>query len=136
MITENLQEFMKKLEIKKDLCYYKNEEEGLFYPIPTSYLLPRIDKLELSADQVADAISHHKIDALDYKKTTITKKLPKYERTKNKRDMGVLEDREVEVVYIWNVSNQAGIHTSFQDKEEAIKLWNEINDSVSKVLNQ
>lgn len=63
-----------------------------------------------------------------------TKIVPKYSITKIEADKFTLTDKKVKATHIWNVSNQAGIHTTFENKEEAFKLCEEINNKVLEVL--
>ena len=62
-----------------------------------------------------------------------TRVVSKYEITKVEADRFVLTDKKVKATHIWNVSNQLGIHTTLEDKEEAFKLCNEINKKVLEV---
>ena len=65
----------------------------------------------------------------------VKKRRPKSEVTKDKKDFYTIIEKQVKATQIYNVTNQIGIHTTFEDKEEAFKLFEEINNKVSEYLN-
>ena len=132
MITETLTEYMKKIELGK-VCFYKDEEKGIIYPLTPQHLLARIDYMELDKDGLEKAIFEQKIDRKEYKMYDCTKPASKYQITKDKKDMYTLTDMKFKGTHIWNVSNQVGIHETFENKEDAIKLCNEINEKVYEI---
>lgn len=136
MIEQSLEEFMNDVTIEcKEVAIYKNEEKGLIYPLSVAHLLTRVDYLELTKEELEKAKFEQKVDKKDYKMYDCTKIVPKYSITKIEADKFTLTDKKVKATHIWNVSNQAGIHTTFEDKEEAFKLCEEINGKVIGVLN-
>lgn len=133
MKDENLQEFMSKIKIhNKDIAVYTNEEKGVQYPLGVASLLARVDYLELTKGEIEKAKFEQQIDKKEYKLYDCTRVVSKYEITKVEADRFVLTDKQVKATHIWNVSNQLGIHTTLEDKEEAFKLCNEINEKVIK----
>ena len=133
MKDENLQEFMSKVKIhNKDIAIYTNEEKGVQYPLGVASLLARVDYLELTKGEIEKAKFEQQIDKKEYKMYDCTRVVSKYEITKVEADRFVLTDKKVKATHIWNVSNQLGIHTTLEDKEEAFKLCNEINEKVIK----
>jgi len=133
MKDENLQEFMSKVKIhNKDIAVYTNEEKGVQYPLGVASLLARVDYLELTKGEIEKAKFEQQIDKKEYKLYDCTRVVSKYEITKVEADRFVLTDKKVKATHIWNVSNQLGIHTTLEDKEEAFKLCNEINEKVIK----
>ena len=66
MITETLTEYMKKIELGK-VCFYKDEEKGIIYPLTPQHLLARIDYMELDKGGLEKAIFEQKIDRKEYK---------------------------------------------------------------------
>lgn len=133
MKSETLQEFMSKIEIKnKDIAIYTNNNKGVIYPLSLASLLVRVDYLELTKEEVKKAKFEQQIEKKDYKMYDCNKVVSKYEITKLDADRFVLTDKKVKATHIWNVSNQLGIHTTLEDKEEAFKLCNEINDRIIK----
>lgn len=134
MKDENLQEFMSKVKIhNKEIAIYTNEEKGVQYPLGLASLLTRVDYLELTKGEIEKAKFEQQIDKKEYKMYDCTKIVSKYEITKIEADRFVLTDKKVKATHIWNVSNQLGIHTTLEDKEEAFKLCNEINKKVLEV---
>ena len=132
MITETLTEYMKKIELGK-VCFYKDEEKGIIYPLTPQHLLARIDYMELDKGGLEKAIFEQKIDKKEYKMYDCTKPASKYQITKDKKDMYTLTDMKFKGTHIWNVSNQVGIHETFENKEDAIKLCNEINEKIYEI---
>lgn len=133
MKDENLQEFMSKVKIhNKDIAVYTNEEKGVQYPLGVASLLARVDYLELTKGEIEKAKFEQQIDKKEYKLYDCARVVSKYEITKVEADRFVLTDKKVKATHIWNVSNQLGIHTTLEDKEEAFKLCNEINEKVIK----
>lgn len=134
MKDENLQEFMSKVKIhNKEIAIYTNEEKGVQYPLGLASLLTRVDYLELTKGEIEKAKFEQQIDKKEYKMYDCTRVVSKYEITKVEADRFVLTDKKVKATHIWNVSNQLGIHTTLEDKEEAFKLCNEINKKVLEV---
>lgn len=134
MKDENLQEFMSKIKIhNKEIAVYTNEEKGIQYPLGVASLLTRVDYLELTKGEIEKAKFEQQIDKKEYKMYDCTRVVSKYEITKVEADRFVLTDKKVKATHIWNVSNQLGIHTTLEDKEEAFKLCNEINKKVLEV---
>ena len=135
MIEQSLEEFMNDVTIEcKEVAMYKNEEKGLIYPLSVAHLLTRVDYLELTKEELEKAKFEQKIDKKDYKMYDCTKIVPKYSITKLEADKFTLTDKKVKATHIWNVSNQAGIHTTFEDKEEAFKLCEKINQEVINAI--
>jgi hypothetical protein len=135
MIEENLEEFMSKVEIKcKEVAIYKNEEKGLCYPLGVAHLLCRVDYLELTKEELAKAQFEQKVDKGEYEMFDCERIIPKYEKTKIEADKYTLTTNKVKATHIWNLSNQAGIHQTFTDKEKAFKLCDEINNKIFEVL--
>lgn len=136
MIEQSLEEFMNDVDITcKEVAIYKNKEKGLIYPLSVAHLLCRVDYLELTKEELEKAQFEQKVDKGKYKMYDCTKIVPKYSITKIEADKFTLTDKKVKATHIWNVSNQAGIHTTFEDEEEAFKLCEEINNKVIGVLN-
>ena len=134
MKDENLQEFMSKIKIhNKEIAVYTNEEKGIQYPLGVASLLARVDYLELTKGEIEKAKFEQQIDKKEYKMYDCTRVVSKYEITKVEADRFVLTDKKVKATHIWNVSNQLGIHTTLEDKEEAFKLCDEINKKVLEV---
>ena len=137
MITENLQEFMNKVDIKnKSIAIYTNSEKGLVYPLSVGTLLTRVDYLELTKEELEKAKFENKVDKKEYKMYDCEKLVPKYEITKVEADKFVITSKKVKATHIWNVSNQMGIHATFENQDEAFKLCEEINKVVLESIKE
>lgn len=133
MINETLQDFMNKVEIKsKEIAEYKDLEKGVCYSLGTASLFPRVDYLELTKEELEKAKFEQLIDKKDYKMFDCNREVPKNLITKDKKDMFTITNSKVKATHIWNVSNGYKVHSTFEDKEEALKLYNEICEKVSK----
>lgn len=131
MIEQDLKQFMECIDIKgKEVSIYVNNEKGLMYPVGTRSLLCRVDYLELQKNELEKAIFEQKVDKKEYKMYDCEKIVPKYEITKVEADKFTLTTKKVKATHIYNVSNQLGIHTTLEDKEEAFKLCEEINSKI------
>ena len=129
MIEESLEEYMGKITIKtKEVAEYYNEETGLLYPLPTPSLLCRVDYLELTKEELEKAKFEMQVEKKDYKMYECTRVMP------DKKIKNHIINGEVQATHIWNVKNQTGIFSTFEDKEEAIKLAREINDKIYGIL--
>ena len=134
-MLSNIEEFMNKINyVTKDIVTYVDEEKGIMFPLNTVNLIARLDYLELEKEQYTIAKFQKKIDDLDYNIINIKKPVPKNEITKKEEDKYTIVEKEVAVRQVWNVSNTAGAFKSFTNKEEAIKLAEEINNKVFEYL--
>ena len=141
MINESIKEFMDKITFKtSELALYEDKEKGVAYPLSIASLLVRVDMLELEkgnskvAGALEKAIYEQKIDKKDYKVIDIEKPVSKYEITKNESDRFTITNKKCKGVRVYNVSNQLGIHTTFEDKEEAFKLGEELNKRIFEYM--
>lgn len=131
MIEQNLNEFMECIDIKsKEVSIYKNEEKGLMYPVGTTSLLCRVDYLELTDKELEKYKFEQKIDNKEYKMYDCERIVPKYEITKIEADKYTLTTKKIKATHIYNVSNNLGIHTTLENKDEAFKLCEEINNKI------
>jgi len=137
MTNENIIEFMDKVFIaSKEISEYYNEEAGVKKIIPTSYLLCNVDYMELTEEELEKAKFNMVIDKdVEYETKIITRPRPKYEITKNEADKNKLVDSKVKVYCIWNVSNSLKLKKSFNNKAEALMLYDKINKPIlEKIL--
>jgi hypothetical protein len=135
MIDENIKEFMNNIEIKtKQIAIYSNKEKGLVYPLSLATLLTRVDYLELTKQELDKALFENKVDKGDYKMYDCERLVPKYEITKIEADKYVITSKKIKATHIWNVSNQAGIHQSFESQDEAFTLCEEINNKILEYM--
>lgn len=134
MINEKLTEYMKKIILYKEVCMYKDEDKGLIYPLTPQHLLARVDYLELDKGELQKQIAQEKIEDKKYQMYDCVKRVSKSQITKKEEDMWVITDMKFKGTHIWNVSNQIGIHETFENKEDAIKLCDEINSRILELI--
>lgn len=135
MKIESLEEYMAKVKvIDKSISEYTDEEKGTKYIIPTTHLIARVDYLELNNSEFNKAKFEQKVDNLEYKTKMVDRPKPKYEVTKKEEDKYTIINSKVKVREIWNVSNGLGFKKSFDNKEDAMKLYTEINTPILELL--
>ena len=137
MKQESLEEFTKRVTlINKEIGEYENKETGVKFMIPTSYLWARCDYLELTNEEMKKAIFNQEIDKtnLEFKYIESTRPAPKYETTKRDEDKYTIIDAKVQVNQVWLVSNGLKYKQTFNNKEDALKLVNKINDELKSLL--
>lgn len=137
MKIENLEEFMEHVNVlNKEICEYVDEEKGIKYLIPSSYVWARCDYLELTNDELKKEVFNQNIEKTDLKFNYIetTRPQPKYEITKREEDKYTITDAKVKANQVWLVSNGLKFHKTFNNKEDAIKLVDRINEPLKKLL--
>ena len=130
MKDELLQDFMNKLEINEKVAIYRNKENGLMYPITLAHLLCRVDYLELDEKEINVSKFKNIITDKEYKMQDCEKLIPKSEITKKEEDYFTMTKKKYKGAKVWNVSNQLGIHTTYENQEDAFTLCEEINKKV------
>lgn len=133
MVNDDLKTFMNHVEIiNKDISEYRNDEKGVYYMIPNSYIWSRCDYLELTNEELKKEKFNQNVNNVDLKFNYIdsTRPAPKYEQTKVEADRYTIIDAKVKVNQVWVVSNGLKFKNTFNNKEEALKLVNEINDKL------
>ena len=130
MKDELLQDFMNKLEINEKVAIYRNKENGLMYPITLAHLLCRVDYLELDEKEINVSKFKNIITNKEYKMQDCEKLIPKSEITKKEEDYFTMTKKKYKGAKVWNVSNQLGIHTTYENQEDAFILCEEINKKV------
>lgn len=118
--------------INKDISKYEDKEKGVLYYLNTIQLIVKVEKLELSAEEYKIKKFEKTIDDLDYNIVEIDRPVPKYSITKKEEDKYVITNSKVKVREIWNVSNAIGIKMSFNNKDDALKYSEEINNQIIK----
>lgn len=135
MKIENITEYMSKVNIQdKSISEYYDQEKGTKYIIPTTHLLTRVDYLELTESEYTKAKFEQKVDNLEYNTIMVDRPKPKYEVTKKEEDRYTIINSKVKVYQIWNLSNGLGIKQSFTNKDDALKLYDEINKPIIDLL--
>lgn len=137
MKQESLIEFMERVKIiNRELGEYLNEDTGSYFMIPSSYLWCRVDYLELTNDEMKKAIFNQEIDKtnLEFKEIETTRPAPKYETTKREEDKYTIIEAKIKAKQVWLVSNSLKYKQTFNNKEDALKLANSINDKLKEML--
>ena len=137
MNNESIIEYMNKVNIlSKEISEYYNEETGVRKIIPTSYLLAGVDYIELTESELEQAKFNMAVDKdVEFESKMTTRPRVKYEITKNEADKNKLVDTTVKVYCVWNVSNSLKLKKSFNNKEEALELYEKINQPIlDKIL--
>ena len=126
-MEKDLVKFNKNISvINKDLSKYQ-DEKGIMFIFNTIKLITSVDVLEVSKEELQKGIFEGKIDDLEYNQVEIEKPVSKYSVTKREEDRYVLTNGKVKVRQVFSVINGLGIHKCFTNKDDAIKLANEIN---------
>lgn len=136
MNNESIIEYMSNVKlISKEISEYYNQETGVRKPIPTSYLLASVDYMELTEAELEKAQFDMLIDKkVPYKSKMVTRPRIKYEVTKIEADKNKLIDSKVKVYCVWNVSNSLKLKKSFNNKEEALALFDKINTPLYELI--
>ena len=71
---------------------------------------------------------------VEFNTKMVTRPKIKYEITKNEADKNKLVDSKVKVNEVWNVSNSLKLKKSFNNKEEALKLYDKINQPIIEMI--
>lgn len=115
--------------INKDISEYADNKGNRFI-FNTINALVRVDYLELTKEEYQTLKFQQKVEDLDYNIINVKKAVPKNEITKKEEDKYTITEKEVAVRQVWNVSNAFGIVKSFNNKEDANELAEEINSDV------
>ena len=135
MIEERLEDFNKNVFIKNEkISEYVNKDKGLRYCLNTSQLLCRVDKLELDTKELDVAKFKQQIENKDYKIVDIIKLVPKNEITKIDADKFTITEKKTKGSVLYNVSNQLGIHNTYENVDEAFEACEEFNKELFGVL--
>ena len=138
----NLEEFMKNITIENKNFSKYEDINGTMFELNTVQLLTRVDYMELSTEKIGDkgaseyeqAVFTKAIDDLEYEEKEILKPVPKSEITGNDKDKFTIANKKVTIKRIWNVSNPYGAFKSFNNKNDALKFANKINDNIKGYL--
>ena len=115
-------------KVTKEIAKYE-DEKGNYMLIPTGQLLCNVEYMELDEISYKKALFEKIIDKdVEYNKIKTTKVVDKATITGKKQDQGILVDNEVEVSQVWVVKNGIGLTKSFDSKDKALELVNELNN--------
>ena len=132
MNNESIIEYMKNVKIlSKEISEYYNEETGVRKIIPTSYLICGVDYMELTDQELEQAKFNMQIDKdVEFETKMVHRPKIKYEITHKEEDKNKLVDSEVKINRVWNVTNSLKLKKTFNNQKDALKLYNEINNSI------
>lgn len=115
-------------KVTKEIAKYE-DEKGNYTLIPVAQLLCNIEYMELDEIMYKKALFEKIIEKdTKYNKIKTTKVVDKSTITHNKKDQGTLVDNEVEVNQVWVVKNGIGLTKSFDSKDKALQVVNELNN--------
>lgn len=115
-------------KITKEIAKYE-DNKGNYTLIPIGQLMCGCEYMELDEPMYKKALFEKIIEKdAKYNKIKTTKVVDKSTITHNKKDQGTLADNEVEVSQVWVVKNGLGLTKSFDSKDKALELVNELND--------
>lgn len=115
-------------KVTKEIAKYE-DNKGNYTLIPVAQLLCNIEYMELDEIMYKKALFEKIIEKdVKYNKIKTTKVVDKSTITHNKKDQGTLVDNEVEVSQVWVVKSGLGLTKSFDNKDKALELVNELND--------
>lgn len=115
-------------KITKEIAKYE-DNKGNYTLIPIGQLMCGCEYMELDEVMYKKALFEKIIEKdAKYNKIKTTKVVDKSTITHNKKDQGTLIDNEVEVSQVWVVKNGLGLTKSFDNKDKALELVNELNN--------
>lgn len=115
-------------KVTKEIAKYE-DEKGNYTLIPVAQLLCNIEYMELDEIMYKKALFEKIIEKdTKYNKIKTTKVVDKSTITHNKKDQKTLVDNEVEVSQVWVVKNGIGLTKSFDSKDKALQVVNELNN--------
>lgn len=115
-------------KVTKEIAKYE-DEKGNYTLIPIGQLMCGCEYMELDESMYKKALFEKIIEKeAKYNKIKITKVVDKSTITHAKKDQGTLIDKKVEVRQVWVVKNGIGLTKSFDSKDKALELVNELNN--------
>ena len=134
MKKENLVKYMSKIHFdKKNLAEYIDDEKGIRYTVTLGHLMPSLERITATEEELKRLLFEQKVErGMDvlFKKIKETRPALKYEETKKEEDKNIIIDKEYEVYEFWNVTNALNIFKTFNNKQQATKLYENIRKAV------
>lgn len=132
MKKENLVKYMSKIHFdKKNLAEYIDDEKGIRYTVTLGHLMPSLERITATEEELKKLLFEQKVEkGMVFEKIKETRPALKYEETKKEEDKNILIDKEYEVYEFWNVTNALNILKSFNNKQEATKMYENIRKAV------
>lgn len=128
-MNKDLKEFMEHLEIREAISKYKDDKGNIMY-VPTSNLFVSCSYLTPTEEEYKQALFNGTVQKNDYKKIKIKKPVPKNVITGKDKDKYTIVEQDKEAYEIWVVANNLGFMSSFNNKEEAIKFVEDIEEKI------
>ena len=133
-MTKDLEEYYKHITYISDKLAKYEDEEGNSFPITPSTLLVASQYQTLNKEEYDKAVFNQLIPKnFICKEVEVNKVVPKYEISKDPKDQFILTDVKEKAKEVWFVSNGLGIKKAYNDKEEALRIVNEINNKIFEV---
>ena len=115
-------------KVTKEIAKYE-DEKGNVALFNIGQLMCGCEYMELDEPMYKKALFEKIIEKdVEYNKIKTTKVVDKSTLTHNKKDQGTLVDNEVEVSQVWVVKNGIGLTKSFDSKDKALQVVNELNN--------
>lgn len=128
-MNKDLKEFMEHLEIREEISKYKDDKGNIMY-VPTNNLYVSCSYLTLTEEEYKQALFNGTVQKNDYNKINIKKPVPKNVITGKDKDKYTIVEQDKEAYEIWVVANNLGFMSSFNNKEEAIKFVEDIEEKI------
>lgn len=129
-MEKDLLKFMKNVTfIDKDMSEYE-DENGNYYLIPNGQLITNVSFNQPTEEEYKIGKYQNIFEDLDYKETTIKKKVTKDTITKKDKDKFTIIEVDTKVKNIWVVTNYLKATKCFTAKKEALELAKKINKEV------
>lgn len=128
-MKKDLLEFNENItKINKEIAKYQ-DEKGNVALFNIGQLMCGCEYMELDEPMYKKALFEKIIDKdLECNEIDITKVVDKSTITGNKKDQGIIVDSKVKAKQVWVVKNGLGLTKSFNNKEKALELVNELNN--------
>lgn len=132
-MEKDLIKFMKNVKfIDKDMSEYE-DENGNYYLIPNGQLITNVSFNQPTEEEYKIGKYQNIFEDLDYKETTIKKKVTKDTITKKEKDKFTIVEVDTKVKNIWVVSNYLKATKCFTTKKQALELAKKINKEVLEI---
>lgn len=130
-MEKDLEKFMEHIIImNKELSKYEDDKGNLGI-FATAGLLCSVAYNEFTDKEMDVARFNGTIDKdTKFNKILVERPRPKYDRTHKDEDRYILENTKQNVYQVWTVQNNVKISKSYNDKEDAEYVANEINNEV------
>ena len=132
-MEKDLIKFMKNVTfIDKDMSEYE-DENGNYNIIPNGQLITGVSFNQPTEEEYKIGKYQNIFEDLDYKETTIKKKVTKDTITKKEKDKFTIIEVDTKVKNIWVVSNYLKATKCFTTKKKALELAKKINKEVLEI---